>query len=77
MEAVFSFLPQEIHTYKVPFGCFLLQVLTVLNIRGVKESITVRTPLLKNQRYKSLTTAWKYLRHRILIKIAVELSFLA
>jgi amino acid transporter len=44
-DAVFSYLPQQLHAFKVPFACFLLMVLIVLNIRGVKESITVLTPV--------------------------------
>ena len=45
VDAVFSFFPQEIHTHKVTVACFLLLVLIVLNIRGVKESITVLAPI--------------------------------
>lgn len=43
--ALFSYLPLEFHHYKVPFSCFLCLMLIVLNIRGVKESIAVMTPI--------------------------------
>src|SRR6266702_6289592 len=44
-DAVFSYLPVPYHHYKVPFACFLAVVLIILNIRGVKESITVLAPI--------------------------------
>ncbi|GFE58023.1 APC family permease [Geobacter sp. AOG1] len=45
VDAVFSYLPLAAAHYKVPFACFLALVLIVLNIRGVKESITVMAPI--------------------------------
>jgi len=45
VDAVFSYLPIQFHHYKVPFACFLLVLLIILNIRGVKESITVLAPI--------------------------------
>lgn len=45
VDAVFSYLPMDLHKFKVPFACFLLVALIVLNIRGVKESITVLAPI--------------------------------
>jgi len=45
VDALFSYLPISIHRYKVPFACFLCIVLIILNIRGVKESIAVMTPI--------------------------------
>lgn len=45
VDAVFSYLPLQFHHFKVPFACFLLVVLIILNIRGVKESITIMAPI--------------------------------
>ncbi|NVN97792.1 MAG: APC family permease [Geobacteraceae bacterium] len=45
VDAVFSYLPQGFHQYKVPVACFLALLLIILNIRGVKESITVMAPI--------------------------------
>lgn len=44
-DAIFSFLPVALHVYKVPFACVLIIFLTVMNIRGVKESVAVLTPI--------------------------------
>ncbi len=38
-DAVFSYIPQGFHHYKVPVACILTVLLIILNIRGVKESI--------------------------------------
>jgi amino acid transporter len=45
VDAIFSYLPLGFHHYKVPVACFLCVVLIILNIRGVKESIVVMTPI--------------------------------
>jgi amino acid transporter len=45
VDAVFSYLPVQYHHFKVPFACFLIIVLIVLNVRGVKESVTVLAPI--------------------------------
>lgn len=45
VDALFSYVPHHFHQYKVAFACFLALVLIVLNIRGVKESITVMAPI--------------------------------
>ena len=45
VDAMFSYIPQNYHHYKVPFACFLAVLLIVLNIRGVKESIAVMAPI--------------------------------
>ena len=45
VDAMFSYIPQGYHHYKVPFACFLAVLLIVLNIRGVKESISVMAPI--------------------------------
>lgn len=44
-DAIFSYLPIESHGFKVPFACFLIMVLIILNIRGVKESIAILAPI--------------------------------
>ncbi|GFO53087.1 amino acid transporter [Geomonas sp. Red276] len=45
VDACFSFIPQSFHVYKVPVGICLAIVLIILNIRGVKESISVMAPI--------------------------------
>ncbi len=45
VDAVFSYIPQGFHHYKVPVASALTLILIVLNIRGVKESITVMAPI--------------------------------
>lgn len=44
-DAVFSYIPQGVHHFKVPVACALTIFLIILNIRGVKESITVMAPI--------------------------------
>jgi len=44
-DAVFSYIPKGYHHYKVPVACLLAVLLIILNIRGVKESITVMAPI--------------------------------
>jgi amino acid transporter len=44
-DALFSFLPMGLHGYKIFFELFLILVLMVLNIRGIKESVTVLAPI--------------------------------
>lgn len=44
-DALFSYLPMAYHHLKVPVACLLILLLIVLNIRGVKESITVMAPI--------------------------------
>lgn len=43
--ALFSFLPLQYHVYKIPFCAALIVVLIILNLRGVKESVTMLTPI--------------------------------
>lgn len=45
VDAVFSYVPQHFHHYKVPVACFLTVLLIILNVRGVKESVTVLAPI--------------------------------
>jgi amino acid transporter len=44
-DAVFSFLPAALHPYKLEVVLAVLGILTIMNLRGVKESVTVLTPL--------------------------------
>jgi amino acid transporter len=44
-DALFSFLPLELHGYKVMVGVFLIIFLIVLNLRGVKESVVTLAPI--------------------------------
>ncbi len=44
-DAIFSFLPMEYHQYKLMFQVFLVLMLIVMNIRGVKESIYILAPV--------------------------------
>jgi amino acid transporter len=45
VDAVFSYLPPYMHAYKVLTACLLLLALVIMNIRGVKESITILAPI--------------------------------
>jgi amino acid transporter len=45
VDAVFSYLPVQYHHWKVPFSCVLILLLIILNVRGVKESVTVLAPI--------------------------------
>jgi amino acid transporter len=44
-DALFSFLPLGFHSYKIFFELFLIIMLIVLNLRGIKESVTVMAPI--------------------------------
>src|SRR3954471_11968752 len=44
-EAVFSFVPREWHRWKLPVELVVLVLLTILNLRGVKESIKFLLPI--------------------------------
>lgn len=44
-DALFSFLPLQYHIYKIPFCALLIVVLMILNLRGVKESVTFLAPI--------------------------------
>jgi amino acid transporter len=44
-DALFSYVPQPYHHYKVTVACVLTILLIILNIRGVKESVTVLAPI--------------------------------
>jgi amino acid transporter len=44
-DAIFSFLPLSFQKYKLAFVAFLIVLLVVLNLRGVKESVTFLAPI--------------------------------
>jgi amino acid transporter len=44
-DAIFSFLPLQFHAYKFLAAILLLLVLLVLNLRGIKESVIILTPI--------------------------------
>jgi amino acid transporter len=44
-DAIFSFLPLPYQKYKLTFVGFLIVMLVVLNLRGVKESVKMLTPI--------------------------------
>ncbi|MBI5325004.1 MAG: APC family permease [Ignavibacteriae bacterium] len=44
-DAIFSYLPIEYQKYKIIFAAILIIILTILNIRGVKESISILAPI--------------------------------
>ena len=43
--AIFSFLPLELQSYKLAFAVACILVLTLLNLRGVKESVIILAPI--------------------------------
>ncbi|UFS72252.1 APC family permease [Geomonas sp. RF6] len=45
VDAMFSYVPQQFHEYKVPLACVLTVLLIILNVRGVKESVTLLAPI--------------------------------
>jgi amino acid transporter len=44
-DALFSFVPLELHPWKVPVEVLLIAGLTTINLRGVRESVLVLTPI--------------------------------
>ncbi len=44
-DAIFSFLPLEFHQYSLLFKVSLIFILIILNLRGIKESVTVLAPI--------------------------------
>ena len=44
-DAIFSMLPMHYHGWKIPFEVVSIIGLTTINIRGVKESVTVLAPI--------------------------------
>ncbi len=44
-DAIFSFFPVSMHPYKIPFEVAAIIFLVMINIRGIKESVTLLTPI--------------------------------
>lgn len=44
-DALFSFFPANWHSYKLLFAFMVLAILVILNLRGVKESVSVLSPI--------------------------------
>jgi len=44
-DAIFSFLPMSWQPLKVAFACLLILILIEMNLRGVKESVTILAPI--------------------------------
>lgn len=44
-DAIFSFLPYHYQPFKLLFACLLILIMIELNLRGVKESVTVLAPI--------------------------------
>lgn len=44
-EAIFSFVPIHWHFIKLPVEAFLIIVMVIINLRGVKESVMILTPI--------------------------------
>jgi hypothetical protein len=44
-DAIFSFLPERWHALELPVACAGVVILTVMNLRGVKESVTIIAPI--------------------------------
>jgi len=44
-DAIFSFFPVSFQEYKIPFEIAAILMLVVLNLRGIKESVTFLAPI--------------------------------
>jgi amino acid transporter len=44
-DAIFSFLPLNLQAFKLLFAIFLIFLLIILNLRGVKESVIILAPI--------------------------------
>jgi amino acid transporter len=44
-DAIFSFFPASAQQYKIPFDIFAILLLVILNLRGVKESVSLLAPI--------------------------------
>jgi amino acid transporter len=63
-DAVFSFLPQHLHHFKLPSEYLVIGLLIALNLRGVKESIKALLPIfLVFLATHALLIAWSVLGH--------------
>jgi amino acid transporter len=45
VDAIFSFLPEELRVLSLPSKFIIVGLLTTLNVRGIKESVTVLLPI--------------------------------
>jgi amino acid transporter len=45
MDAIFSYLPTEWHAWKISIATLVIVALVVVNLRGVKESVSVLAPI--------------------------------
>lgn len=45
IDALFSFFPQHVHYLKIPLSMLALTIMIILNLRGVKESVSVLLPI--------------------------------
>jgi amino acid transporter len=44
-DAIFSYMPASLQYVKLPCACVLAVLLIILNIRGIKESVTIMAPI--------------------------------
>lgn len=44
-DAIFSFIPAEYQSFRLTFKIFLIIILIILNLRGIKESVLVLAPI--------------------------------
>ncbi|MDO8662140.1 MAG: APC family permease [Candidatus Omnitrophota bacterium] len=44
-DALFSFMPMGLHAYRLAFAAIVVFLLMVLNMRGIKESVLILTPI--------------------------------
>ncbi len=44
-DALFSLMPMNLHVYRLAFAIMIVMALVILNMRGVKESVLVLTPI--------------------------------
>ena len=44
-DALFSLMPMNLHVYRLSFAIMIVMALVILNMRGVKESVVILTPI--------------------------------
>ena len=44
-DALFSLMPMNLHVYRLAFAIMVVMALVILNMRGVKESVVILTPI--------------------------------
>ncbi|HVR09658.1 MAG TPA: amino acid permease [Thermoanaerobaculia bacterium] len=72
-DAVFSFLPQHLHHFKLPSEYLVIGLLIALNLRGVKESIKTLLPIfLVFLVTHALLIAWSVLGHLPEVPVAAH-----